>query len=137
MKVEFLSGGVRLAGLIDLPKEPSKVFAVVASCFTCSKNSRTATYLARGLAARGIGCLRVDFKGLGESGGEFVKNTLSSNVEDLVAAAEFLRREHMAPGLLVGHSFGGAVCLRAARQIESCRAVAVVNSPSDPKHITS
>jgi uncharacterized protein len=137
MKVEFLSGGGRLAGLMDLPEGEARAFAVVAPCFTCSKNSKTAAYLARGLAARGIGCLRVDFKGLGESEGEFVKNTLSSNVEDLVAAVEFLEREYSAPELMVGHSFGGLASVRAARRIASVRGVAVVNSPNDPKHITS
>jgi putative redox protein len=137
MKVEFLSGGLKLAGLMDLPEGEPKAFAVVAPCFTCSKNSKTAAYLARGLAARGFGCLRVDFKGLGESEGEFVKNTLSSNVEDLTAAAEFLQREYSAPALLVGHSFGGLASVRAGRRIANVRSVAVVNSPSDPRHITS
>jgi alpha/beta superfamily hydrolase len=137
MKVEFYSGGLKLVGLVDLPEGKARGFAVVASCFTCTKNSKTAAYLARGLAARGIGCLRVDFKGLGESEGEFVKNTLSSNVDDLVAAAEFLAKEFSAPGLAVGHSFGGTAAVRAGRRIESCRAVAVVNSPSDPKRITT
>jgi alpha/beta superfamily hydrolase len=137
MRVEFLSRGLKLAGLVDLPEGPPRAFAVMASCFTCSKNSKTAAYLARGLAVRGIGCLRIDFKGLGESEGEFVKNTLSSNVEDLIAAAEFLRREFSPPRLMIGHSFGGTAAVRAGRRIDSCRAVAVVNSPSDPKRITT
>jgi alpha/beta superfamily hydrolase len=137
MRVEFLSGGLKLAGLVDLPEGPARVFAVAAACFTCSKNSKTSAYLARGMAARGIGCLRLDFKGLGESEGEFVKNTLSSNVEDLLAGAEFLSREFSGPTLVIGHSFGGTAAVRAARRMESCRGVVVVNSPSDPKRITT
>lgn len=58
-------------------------------------------------------------------------------MDDLTAGAEFLEREYSAPALLVGHSFGGVSSVRAARRIASMRAVAVVNSPNDPKHITS
>ena len=35
----------------------------------------------------------------------------------------------------IGHSFGGAAVLHAARQIDSCSAVATVGSPSDPEHV--
>ena len=136
MRVEFQSGACKLAGLLDFAETP-KAFAVIASCFTCSKNSKTAAYLARSLADRGISCLRIDFKGLGESEGDFAPNTLSSNIEDLRSAAQFLERDHQAPKLLVGHSFGGTAVVRAAKHIPSCRGVVTVNSPADPKRITT
>lgn len=81
--------------------------------------------------------LRIDFRGLGESEGTFAEANLSTNVADLVAASEFLQREYSAPGLLVGHSFGGPAVIRAAARIGSCRAVVTINSPADPLHVTS
>jgi alpha/beta superfamily hydrolase len=139
MKVQFTSDNHKLAGLLDLPTAPPRAYALIAPCFTCSKNSKTAAYLAKSLAHHGIASLRLDFKGLGESEGHFAKNTLSSNIADLIAAAHFLQAEHHphAPALLIGHSFGGLAVIRAAPQIPTVGAVITVNSPYDPKHITT
>ncbi len=79
--------------------------------------------------------LRFDFTGLGHSEGEFANTNFSSNVDDLVAAAGFLRREHEAPSLLVGHSLGGAAVLAAASRIPEVRAVATIGAPADPAHV--
>src|SRR3954464_7847827 len=138
MRVEFQSGGFKLAGIVDAPREgAAQAFAIFAPCFTCHKNIKTAAYIARGLTEHGIGVLRLDFRGLGESEGRFEEATLTTNVEDLVAAAEFLGREYSAPGLLIGHSFGGPAVIRAAPKIASCRAVVTINSPADPLHVTT
>lgn len=138
MRVEFSSGGFKLAAVVDLPREGvPEAFAIFAPCFTCNKNIKTAAYISRGLAERGIGVLRIDFRGLGESEGTFAEANLSTNVADMIAAAEFLQREYSAPRLLVGHSFGGPAAVRAAAQIESCRAVVTINSPADPLHVAS
>ena len=58
--------------------------------------------------------LRFDFTGLGASDGEFANTDFSSNIEDLVAAADCLRETMEAPALLIGHSLGGAAILAAA-----------------------
>lgn len=138
MKVEFRSGNFKLAGVVDSPRDTSpRAFAIFAPCFTCNKNIKTAAYISRGLADRGIGVLRIDFRGLGESEGAFADANLTTNVADLVAAAEFLQREYSAPALLVGHSFGGPAAIRAAAKMNSCRAVATINSPADPLHVAS
>src|SRR3954466_1842555 len=138
MRVEFESGGFKLVGAVDAPREPpASAFAIFAPCFTCNKNIKTAAYIARGLTEHGIGVLRLDFRGLGESEGRFEDATLTTNVEDLVAAAEFLGREYSAPALLIGHSFGGPAVIRAAAKIASCRAVVTINSPADPLHVTT
>ena len=138
MRVEFESGGFKLAGIVDhLRETETKGFAIFAPCFTCNKNIKTAAYIARGLAQHGIGVLRVDFRGLGESEGKFSDANLTTNVADLVAAAEFLSREYTAPFLLIGHSFGGPAVIRAAPKIPSCRAVVTINSPADPLHVTT
>src|SRR6516162_8019648 len=106
--------GERLAALIDCPIEQPRAYALFAHCFTCGKDIHAAKRIAEGLTALGIAVLRFDFTGLGSSEGEFANTTFSSNVADLVAAADALRRMKRAPAILIGHSLGGAAMLAAA-----------------------
>ena len=127
--------GEELAGRLELPPGRPRAYALFAHCFTCSKDVLAARQVSQRLQAHGFGVLRFDFTGLGGSEGEFANTNFSSNVADLVAAADWLRREHGAPLLLIGHSLGGAAVLRAATAIDEVRAVATINAPSDPRHV--
>jgi len=131
------AGGDKLAARLDLPSaaEPH-AYALFAHCFTCSKESKAATFIAEALADTGIAVLRFDFTGLGGSEGDFANTSFSSNIGDLVAAADWLRRDHRAPAILVGHSLGGAAALAAAARIPEAVAVATINAPADPAHVT-
>ncbi len=71
----------------------------------------------------------------GGSGGDFANTSFSSNVEDLVAAADWLREHYGAPAVLVGHSLGGAAVLSAAHRIAEARAVVTIGAPFDPGHV--
>ena len=127
--------GHELAARLDLPAGPPRAFALFAHCFTCSKDLAAARRIAQGLAHEGIGVLRFDFTGLGHSDGEFANTNFSSNVDDLVAAADFMREHHNAPAILVGHSLGGAAVLAAAQRIPEVRAVATIGAPSGVEHV--
>ncbi|HEX7891033.1 MAG TPA: alpha/beta fold hydrolase [Ramlibacter sp.] len=127
--------GTPLAARLDAPDGPVRAHALFAHCFTCSKDIFAATCIAQALVAHGIAVLRFDFTGLGHSEGEFANTDFSSNVADLVAAADWLRREHTAPLLLVGHSLGGAAVVAAAAKVPEARAVATLGAPSDPGHV--
>jgi len=129
------SQGTPLAGRLDLPAGSPRAWCLFAHCFTCSKDSRAAAFLGQALAARGIAVLRFDFTGLGTSAGAFEDTNFSSNVEDLIAAAAWLREHHAAPALLLGHSLGGAAVLAAAARIREARAVATIGAPYDPAHV--
>jgi putative redox protein len=130
------ASGDRLSARLELPvDERPLAYALFAHCFTCSKQYKAVVNISRALAQAHIGVLRFDFTGLGESEGEFADTTFSSNVEDLVAAAEYLAREWAAPAILVGHSLGGAAVLQAAARIPSCKAVATINAPAEPQHV--
>jgi len=129
------AAGHLLAGRLDLPLIAPSGYAIFAHCFTCGKNLKSATQIARALNTAGFAVLRFDFTGLGESQGEFGASGFAANVDDLVAAADFLAREHAAPVLLVGHSLGGAAVLHAAGRIESVKAVATIGAPFDPAHV--
>jgi alpha/beta superfamily hydrolase len=130
------SGGDQLAARVDLPAGQPVAFAVFAHCFTCSKNLAAASRIARRLIEHGLGVLRFDFTGLGSSEGEFANTNFSSNVEDLVRAAAWLRDSYQPPRLLVGHSLGGAAALAAASRLPEINAVATIGAPFDPSHLS-
>jgi putative redox protein len=127
--------GETLAALLQRPEGEPVAFALFAHCFTCGKDNLAAKRIGEALAERGIAVLRFDFTGLGASAGEFANTNFSSNLADLVAAADHLRRTARAPALLVGHSLGGAAVLAAAAQIPETKAVATIAAPSDPGHV--
>jgi uncharacterized OsmC-like protein/alpha/beta superfamily hydrolase len=128
--------GAMLAARLDMPTgRAPRAFALFAHCFTCSKDTRAAAFVSTALADAGIATLRFDFTGLGGSGGDFANTGFSSNVGDLVAAAAWLREQHSAPAILVGHSLGGAAVLAAAPRIPEAVAVATINAPADPAHV--
>jgi len=104
-------------------------------CFTCGKDIAAASRISRALAAQGIAVLRFDFTGLGNSDGDFANSNFSSNVEDLVRAAEALHQRYRAPQILIGHSLGGAAVLSAAARLESVKAVVTIGAPATAEHV--
>jgi pimeloyl-ACP methyl ester carboxylesterase len=129
------SQGAALSGRLELPEGEPRAVALFAHCFTCGKDTVAASRISRALTGHGIAVLRFDFTGLGQSGGDFGSTDFSSNVGDLVAAAEHLEEVIGPPALLVGHSLGGAAVLAAAERIPTTRAVATVGAPADPAHV--
>src|SRR6202047_1644157 len=130
------AGGHQLAATLATPDGPIKAYALFAHCFTCGKDVLAAKRIAVALAAKGIAVLRFDFTGLGSSEGDFANSTFSSNVADLVRAADHLRETRKARAILIGHSRGGAAILAAAVQIPDAKAVVTIAAPSDPAHVT-
>eukprot|EP01036_Dinobryon_divergens_P042986 gene42986-57165_t len=128
--------GQLLAARLDAPDGAIKAYALFAHCFTCTKDVFAATRIAQGLSAQGIAVLRFDFTGLGSSEGDFANTNFSSNVGDLVAAAQYMADKLGAPSLIIGHSLGGAAVLAAAGQVASVKAVVTIGAPSDPSHVT-
>ena len=128
-------GGHQLSAVLELPDGEPAAYALFAHCFTCGKDTLAAKRISVALAARGIAVLRFDFTGLGSSEGDFANSTFSSNVADLVRAADHLRNARKAPSILIGHSLGGAAILAAAGQIPEARAVVAIAAPSDPAHV--
>ncbi|MGA8979372.1 MAG: bifunctional alpha/beta hydrolase/OsmC family protein [Pedococcus sp.] len=135
-RIEFPgSSGDQLAGRLNLPRETPRVHALFAHCFTCTKDVLAASRISQALTEFGIAVLRFDFTGLGGSGGDFANTDFTSNIGDLVGAADYLRQHHQAPTILVGHSLGGAAVLAAAEQIPETRAVATIGAPAGTEHL--
>lgn len=128
--------GQQLAATLDMPEREPVAYALLAHCFTCGMNVLAAKRISVALADKGIAVLRFDFTGIGASEGEFANSTFSSNIADLVRAADHLRETRKAPAILIGHSLGGAAVLAAASQIPEAKAVVTIGAPSDPAHVT-
>lgn len=136
-KIEFESNGIKLAGLLETPDANSVLaYALFAHCFTCGKDIAAASRISRALVALGYAVLRFDFTGLGNSDGDFSNTNFSSNVDDLVAAADFLREQFQAPKLLIGHSLGGAAVLKAAESIPEAVAITTIGAPFTAQHVS-
>lgn len=137
MKFDFPNkDGETLSGRLELPSSIPKAFALFAHCFTCSKDIIAANVISRSLTEHGIGVLRFDFTGLGNSQGDFANTNFSLNVQDLVSACTYLGKEFKHPELLIGHSLGGAAVLKAATQLGSVKAVATIGAPSNVHHVS-
>lgn len=127
--------GQKLAGLLELPDGDPVACAMFAHCFTCSKNIAAASRISRALTRQGIAVLRFDFTGIGNSDGDFANTNFSSNVEDLLAAGEFMAETIQSPSMLIGHSLGGAAVLVAAHQMDSVKAIVTIGAPATAQHV--
>ncbi|PIB32333.1 osmotically inducible protein C [Gaetbulibacter sp. 5U11] len=136
-KINFTNAeGQQLVGRLELPvNQHPHNFVIFAHCFTCNKNLSAVKNITRELTSNGFGVLRFDFTGLGESEGDFENTNFSGNVDDLISASNYLKENHTAPTLLIGHSLGGAAVIFAASKIDSVKAVATIGAPSNPKHV--
>ncbi|MCF8303769.1 MAG: bifunctional alpha/beta hydrolase/OsmC family protein [Bacteroidales bacterium] len=136
-KLRFTNqSGEKLVARLELPVDSHpQTYAVFAHCFTCNKNLHAVTNISRALSLQGIGVLRFDFTGLGESEGDFADTNFSSNVDDLVEAANYLAEHYAAPQILIGHSLGGAAVIFASSRLPSVKAVATIGAPSNPTHV--
>ena len=137
-KVTFVNQkGYRLSAKIDLPlKKNPFPFVIFAHVFTGNKNLVASKHISRALTLNGFGVMRFDFTGLGESEGDFSDTNFTSNVEDLIAAGEFVTKHYMAPSVMVGHSLGGIAGIFAAAKMPHIKAVVSIGSPSYPEHVT-
>jgi putative redox protein len=128
--------GHKLAGRLERPEGSDPIaYAMMSHCFTCSKSIKSMGWISKHLAEQGVAVLRFDFAGLGESEGVFSETTFSTNLDDIAAAAAFLRERDRAPQILIGHSLGGTAMLAAAGGVPECRLVATIASPADTRHI--
>ena len=135
-RVEFIgSDGNKISAKLDLPQGEIKAYALFAHCFTCTKDINATKRIATELAKRAIAVLRFDFAGLGASEGEFAATNFSSNIEDLLSAASFLRENYQAPQIVIGHSLGGAAALSSAALIPESNAVVTIGAPADAEHV--
>lgn len=136
--VTFNAEGQQILGVLHLPQSASPCPAVLFfHGFTGSKHEthRLFVITARKLARRGIASLRFDFRGAGDSAGDFNQMSLSSMLQDARSALDFLQgQQQIEPRLigLLGYSLGGLVAqlfLPEARNVRCCVLWAPVCDP--------
>ena len=120
-QVQFVSGGLRLAGVLERPEatKPGKQCAafLVLHGFGSNKDSGTMTTVSRLLTSLGYAALRFDMRGCGASEGARGRVICLEQVEDTKSALTFLSNQ---PGIdakrigVLGHSFGAAVAVYTA-----------------------
>ena len=80
-------------------------------------------------AARGAGCLRLDYSGTGSSGGKFEDGTLNRWLEEVLAAIDLMTE---GPLILAGSSMGGWLALHAGlRRQERVKALLGIAAAPD------
>jgi len=135
-RVSFAStSGPVLAGIIDPPEGEPRGWGVFAHGFTLGKDSPAASRICKRLASEGIGMLRFDNLGLGDSEGDWGSGSFSHKVEDTAEAVRFMERSGHKVRLVVGHSFGGAAAIAAAHLVDEVRAVVSIGAPYEPAHV--
>jgi putative redox protein len=135
-KVTFPSiVGPDLVGVIEEPVGPVRGWGVFSHGFTLGKDFIASTRICKQLASEGIGMLRFDNLGLGESGGDWGDGSFTVKFEDTVRAVEFMSSRGTPATLLVGHSFGGDAVIAAAARCPGVKAVATIGAPSEPGNV--
>lgn len=127
--------GLGLAARLELPDGPLLGMAMIAPAFGCGKDILIASRAARRLLQYGIGTLRLDFTGIGQSEGDFSLTNLDTQIQDFTSAADWLRQHVRAPDILIGHSFGGLVALNACGLIPEIKACVTIATPNSPAHV--
>ena len=113
--VVFPCRGQQIVGMLHLPDGRGRFpVALLMHGFTGTKSEihRMFVKLSRELAAHGVASLRFDFRGSGDSAGEFEELTVRSEIADALEAIKFLRRHQRVDTrrlALVGLSMGAAV----------------------------
>jgi dipeptidyl aminopeptidase/acylaminoacyl peptidase len=130
-KVNFLSEGQKLSGILHLPEKKSPPCVIASHGLLSSKDSEKYIALGDRLSQEGIALLRFDFRGIGESEGRIEDDTVSRRIMDLGSAIDFIRsRRDLGNRIgLLGSSLGGYVSLIKASQVEKIRAIVIWATP--------
>ena len=142
---EFSSGRLSIRGTVTLPGggRPAVVALLVAGSGATDRNGNAPpvlranlhAQLAWRLAQRGIATLRYDKRGVGASaaGEDQAMTTLDDFAEDVAAAVASLERDPRFRGVVVvGHSEGGWLAIRAAGRGAPALGVALLATPGRP-----
>ncbi len=130
-KVSFKSEAVTISAVLHLPDKARAPFVIASHGLLSNKDSEKYVTLGERLAEEGIGLLRFDFRGCGESEGALAESSVSGRIMDLGAAIEFARSYR---GLgkrmgLLGSSLGGYISLVKAAMNPEVRAVVIWATP--------
>jgi fermentation-respiration switch protein FrsA (DUF1100 family) len=130
-KISFQSEGYKISGVLHLPDTENPPCVIASHGLLSSKDSEKYIALGEQISREGMGMLRFDFRGIGDSEGEEEDHTISKKITDLSTAIDFIRSYS---GLgnrigLVGSSLGGFLSLMKASTDQEIRAVVIWATP--------
>jgi hypothetical protein len=114
--------GEKIFGILHRPLHAKRVPAVVfCPGFAGNKCGKFRIFvtLAKELAKRGIAVLRFDYRGSGDSEGEFHDITIEGKTSDTIKCLNFLANDPQVDSSrlgLLGRSLGGVIAVLAARR---------------------
>jgi putative redox protein len=129
--------GLKLAASLDMPSGSIKAYSVFAHCFTCSRELKSIININSSLAKMAIASLRFDMTGIGESEGDFSDTSFTTQIDDLLSAADFLSKNYKPAKLLIGHSLGGCAAVYAALKLPYVKAIVVIGAPAEPSKLSA
>jgi len=140
MQVAFPSEGEMIFGVLHLPEQVPAPGLVMCHGFTGHKAEAHRLFVnaARDFCEHGLAVLRFDFRGSGDSAGEFQEMTVSREITDAQAAFDFLAsRSEADPKRLavLGLSLGGGVAACLAGREERLRALVLWSATAHPDRI--
>jgi len=111
--VTFNSKGQQIIGMLHIPDKSTQALIILAHGFTGNKNGPDNIFIktASKLCDNGFAVLRFDFRGSGESNGEFVDMTINGEVSDLKKVIQWIEKQGYEKIGLIGESMGGAVSI--------------------------
>ena len=126
-KIIFAGAAGQLEGMLHLPDGTPRAIAVVAHPLPTmggTMDNKVVATLVRAFVELGFATLRFNFRGVGESAGNYDEG--NGETHDAIAAANFMRAEFPAlPLISAGFSFGGYVQARAAAELQPQQLVLV------------
>ncbi|MGH9487668.1 MAG: alpha/beta hydrolase family protein [Terriglobales bacterium] len=136
-------GGIKLAGTLTVPdgKGPFPAAILIGGSGPSNRNETVFGHnifwvLADALSRHGLAVLRMDKRGIGQSGGDARTATLNDYAEDVDADLAFLRLQPKIDAQrigLIGHSEGGAIApMVASRHAGEVAFVILLAGPAMP-----
>ncbi len=108
------SKGQKICGILEEPNKNSGRVVVVIHGYASNKNRPTTLSVVKEFSKRGINSLRIDLNGCGESEGDFKFQTITSTVDDVEAAINYLKNFGYTQIDLFGSSAGGLTAMAAS-----------------------
>jgi len=110
--LSFIEVDGRPIALLHRRPAPGRPSVLFLPGYRSDMAGQKATAIDQFCAARGLGCLRLDYSGTGQSAGEFADGTLDRWLDEVLAAIDLAAPEDRM--IVVGSSMGGWIALHAA-----------------------
>jgi len=130
--VTLMSQGKKIFGILHFPAQAQIPVPAIVICSGFGGNKagkfRVFVSIAQKLAQQGIAVLRFDYRGAGDSEGEFTEMTIKSQVNDVLICLDHLKKDIRIDATrlgLLGRSLGGMIAILAAAQFPALKSLAL------------